>query len=921
MRKLTTIIPIILAVLITMTYGLATNNVQAAPACSVKGSSKAYQPITIECQGPNVGENNSSNPFMNYRMTVTVAGSGKSWKVPGYFAADGDAAQSSATNGNVWRAHFVPPTQGNYTYTVAFRQGNEVAIALNDNVGNPVAPNGTNGSFNVGAPDSNAPGFYAQGKLRYVGKQYLRFDNGEYFIKGGPGSPETFLGITDIDGSENGLSDLRNYSDHVQDWKSGQPTWKNGKGKGVIGAVNYLVDTAKNNSIYVITLTEGGDGNNVWPWPERAKNNKNNIYRYDVSKLAQWNIIFEYMTKKGMHLHILTTETETEQFFEHYEFNATGGNRFAKARKLYYRELIARFGHHNITWDIGEEYGGNSDGKHGYPKGIGKPGTINQVKLYADYIKAVDPYNSPVVIHTIANNTSKYNDLYGHPTFDGLAMQHSPNRTIELAKGYLSNSKNAGRQWIFSSDEQGSAQEANPCDPDNRADERRDVLWGPLHVGSWGVEWYGGYQTCGNDFNHRDFRDRASLYNETGHAITYFMNNLSRDLGNMSNNDSLLSGESSAHGGGRVLEQDGEVYSVYLPDASPSGTLSVANGSYTQRWFNPRSGAFEGATKTVSGSSIALGSPPSSANSDWVVLLKRSNGTPGPTKSIPGKIEAEAFDGQSGIQTEPTRDNGGGQNIGFINNGDYADYQVNVSSNGTYQVKFRVATDTNGGTITIKKGSQNLGSATVSNTGGWQNWQTVSTNVNLSSGDQTLRLQFTGGGGYLFNINWMEYIKSGGNNPTPTPGPNPTTKTFTPTDDAYLESGTKQDNNLLRVEPGRRVAYLKFNVSGVSNVTDAKLKLQVNSDAGSGTVRAYEGTSNNWTEGNLSNNNAPGKGTQVANRSGAWNVGTTYTLDVDSLVSGNGTVTVILEMDADGNDAAFSSSESATPPQLVITSS
>ena len=105
MRRLTTIIPIVLAVMITMTYGLATNNVQAAPACSVEGSSKAYQPITIECEGPNVGEDDSSNPFMNYRMTVTISGDGETWKIPGYFAADGNAAQSSAINGSVWRAH------------------------------------------------------------------------------------------------------------------------------------------------------------------------------------------------------------------------------------------------------------------------------------------------------------------------------------------------------------------------------------------------------------------------------------------------------------------------------------------------------------------------------------------------------------------------------------------------------------------------------------------------------------------------------------------------------------------------------------------------------------------------------------------------------------------------------------------------
>lgn len=42
-------------------------------------------------------------------------------------------------------------------------------------------------------------------------------------------------------------------------------------------------------------------------------------------------------------------------------------------------------------------------------------------------------------------------------------------------------------------------------------------------------------------------------------------------------------------------------------------------------------------------------------------------------------------------------------------------------------------------------------------TGGWQNWTTVFTTVDLNAGRQTIVLNFTGGGGYLFNINWLEF--------------------------------------------------------------------------------------------------------------------------------------------------------------------
>ncbi len=78
--------------------------------------------------------------------------------------------------------------------------------------------------------------------------------------------------------------------------------------------------------------------------------------------------------------------------------------------------------------------------------------------------------------------------------------------------------------------------------------------------------------------------------------------------------------------GAQVFAKLDEVYAVYLPTANPSGDLDLsgASGSFSLRWYNPRSGSFEGdATTVTTGSSIAIGSPPSDASSDWVVLLAR----------------------------------------------------------------------------------------------------------------------------------------------------------------------------------------------------------------------------------------------------------------------------------------------------------
>ena len=76
-----------------------------------------------------------------------------------------------------------------------------------------------------------------------------------------------------------------------------------------------------------------------------------------------------------------------------------------------------------------------------------------------------------------------------------------------------------------------------------------------------------------------------------------------------------------------------------------------------------------------------------------------------------------------------------------------------------YQVEARVATNTSGGTISLVSESTALGQLAVANTGGWQTWKTVTTTVNLTAGEQTLTLNFTGGTGFLFNVNKLKFVK------------------------------------------------------------------------------------------------------------------------------------------------------------------
>ena len=70
--------------------------------------------------------------------------------------------------------------------------------------------------------------------------------------------------------------------------------------------------------------------------------------RIDVSKTAQWELVFEHADTMGMFLHFKTQEQENDQLLD--------GGKLGLQRRLYYRELVARFGHHlALNWNLGEE--------------------------------------------------------------------------------------------------------------------------------------------------------------------------------------------------------------------------------------------------------------------------------------------------------------------------------------------------------------------------------------------------------------------------------------------------------------------------------------------------------------------------------------------------------------------------------------
>lgn len=123
--------------------------------------------------------------------------------------------------------------------------------------------------------------------------------------------------------------------------------------------------------------------------------------------------------------------------------------------------------------------------------------------------------------------------------------------------------------------------------------------------------------------------------------------------------------------------------------------------------------------------------------------------------------EAETMSQESGIQTEICTE--GGRDVGYIENGDWIKITgVNFSS-GASTFEARVASANSGGNIEIRLDSLTgtlVGTCSVENTGGWQNWTTKSSSVSGATGKHDLYLKFTGGSGYLFNINWWRFTNA-----------------------------------------------------------------------------------------------------------------------------------------------------------------
>lgn len=122
-------------------------------------------------------------------------------------------------------------------------------------------------------------------------------------------------------------------------------------------------------------------------------------------------------------------------------------------------------------------------------------------------------------------------------------------------------------------------------------------------------------------------------------------------------------------------------------------------------------------------------------------------------------IQAEDYAFSSGIKTEVTKDAGGGLNVTDAKKGSWLGYsKINFPTSGSYLIEYRVASAVNGAQIhpDLNGPVNNLAKVNIPNTGGWQNWQTVTQTIKVNAGAYNLTIYIAN---ERVNINWIRITK------------------------------------------------------------------------------------------------------------------------------------------------------------------
>jgi hypothetical protein len=317
---------------------------------------------------------------------------------------------------------------------------------------------------------------------------------------------------------------------------------------------------------------------------------------------------------------------------------ALDGGKLGIERKLYCRELIARFGHAlALNWNIGEENTQTSD----------------EIRDMVKFLHDTDPYRHPIVLHTFPPQQDEvYRPLLGDQSLlTGVSLQNPWDKVHQRTLQWRRESAAAGRPWVVANDEQNPAGLGVPPDPGYRGhdglaiegqrkgsaaegnisskaytmhDVRKLTLWGNFMAGGAGVEYYFGYELPENDLIAEDFRSRDKSWDYCRIALDFF-HKYGIPFADMRNHNALI-GNKKNDNSKYCLAKPGEVYLVYLPNGGTSDLdLTGVSGNYEVKWFNPRTGGelVDGSVERLEGGGVvSVGEPSTDSREDWLVVIR-----------------------------------------------------------------------------------------------------------------------------------------------------------------------------------------------------------------------------------------------------------------------------------------------------------
>ncbi|GIF10047.1 carbohydrate-binding protein [Actinoplanes teichomyceticus] len=161
--------------------------------------------------------------------------------------------------------------------------------------------------------------------------------------------------------------------------------------------------------------------------------------------------------------------------------------------------------------------------------------------------------------------------------------------------------------------------------------------------------------------------------------------------------------------------------------------------------------------------SSAAPAAPATSTSPSPAVPESASAAPAPTPVEYGPLQAEAANELTGVQPQDTGDEGGGQNVGWINRGDRLRFDNFVFGDvPATKARIRLASGAGvSGRVQIRLDSPDAepaGELSVSNTGGWQSWRTAVAALTPVTGTHTVYVTFTANHDSEFmNVNWIRF--------------------------------------------------------------------------------------------------------------------------------------------------------------------